>query len=136
MVGYVIISIVSGLLFGFMDVLIQGNPLAQKCFECYRPIAKTSINVPAGIVADLVYGFVMAGIFLLLYKSLPGATGLVKGVSFGLIAWFFRVVMHAVSQWMVFTVPMSTLLYVTVTGFGEMIVLGILYGVTLHPTAS
>lgn len=36
---------------------------------------------------------------------------------------------------MVFTISIGTLLCVIVTGFGEMIVLGILYGLTLHPTA-
>lgn len=33
MVRYVIIGVVSGLLFGIMDGLIQGNPVAQRLFE-------------------------------------------------------------------------------------------------------
>ena len=83
MIRYIIVSISGGVLFGIMDGLINANPLARKLFEVYKPIARKAINAPAGIVIDLVYGFVMAGVFLLLYKSLPGGSGLLKGISFG-----------------------------------------------------
>jgi len=72
-------------------------------------------------------------LFLLLYKSLPGETGLLKGLSFAGIAWFFRVVMSVVSSWMTFNVPVSTLGYSLVTGLVGMLVLGILFGLTLKP---
>jgi hypothetical protein len=135
MVRYVAVSIASGLLFGVLDGLIHGNPLAQKLLEVYRPIARTSINVPAGVAIDLVYGFVMAGVFLLLYSSLPGQAGFIKGLSFALLAWFFRVVMGTASQWMTFNVPPGTLLYTLATGLAEMLALGILYGLTLKPSS-
>jgi hypothetical protein len=131
MIRYIIVSLVSGILFGVMDGLINANPLAQKLFSVFKPIAKTSINAPAGIAIDLVYGFAMAGIFMLLYQSLPGQTGLLKGLSFALIAWFFRVLMQAASQWMMFNVPMGAVLYTIIAGLGEMLILGILYGLTL-----
>jgi hypothetical protein len=130
---YIIISIVSGILFGIMDGLINANPLAQRLYEVYKPIAKTTINVPAGIVIDLVYGFVMAGVFLLFYRSLPGETGLLKGISFAFLIWFFRVVMSVISGWMMFNIPIGALLYTLITGLGEMLILGILYGLTLKP---
>jgi hypothetical protein len=133
MIRYIIVSVVSGVLFGILDGVINANPLAQRLYEVYKPIARTSINPLAGIVIDLVYGFVMAGVFLLLYASLPGGTGLVKGVSFALLAWFFRVAMYAASQWVMFNVPIEALLYSLVTGLGEMLVLGVLYGLTLKP---
>ena len=133
MIQYIIVSVVGGILFGVMDGLINANPLAQKLYKVYKPIAKTSMNVPAGIVIDLVYGFVMAGIFLILYTSLPGELGLVKGISFAVLAWFFRVVMHVASQWMMFNVPIRALFYTLITGLCEMLVLGILYGLTLIP---
>jgi hypothetical protein len=133
MITYIIVSIVGGILFGVMDGLINANPLAQRLYKIYKPIAKTSMNAPAGIVIDLVYGFVMAGIFLILYTSLPGELGLVKGISFAFLAWFFRVVMHVASQWMMFNVPMRALLYTLLTGLCEMLILGILYGLTLVP---
>ena len=70
--GYLIVSIVSGILFAFLDGVINANPLAQRLYEVYKPIARTSLNPAAGMAIDLAYGFIMAGVFLLLYPSLPG----------------------------------------------------------------
>ena len=133
MTAYLIVSVASGILFGIMDGVINANPFAKKLFEVYKPIARASFNPVAGIVIDLVFGFVMAGVFLLLYASLPGESGLVKGVSFAILAWFFRVVMYTASQWVMFNVPGKTLFYTLVTGLGEMLILGLLYGLTLKP---
>ena len=133
MSGFIIVSIISGILFGLLDGLINANPLARKLYKVYEPIAKKSINPIAGIVIDLIYGFIMAGVFLLLYNSLPGASGMIKGVSYALLAWFFRVAMYVASQWMMFIVPVQTLLYSLAAGLGEMLILGILYGLTLKP---
>jgi len=133
MTNYIIFSIISGLLFGIMDGIINANPLAQKLYKVFTPIPRKSINPISGILIDLVYGFAMAGIFLLLYTSLPGASGILKGLCYALGVWFFRVVMQVAGQWMMFTVPVRTLAYTLVTGLGEMAVLGILYGLTLRP---
>jgi len=133
MVRYIIVSAISGVLFGILDAVVNANPLAQGLNAVYKPIARTSISPFAGTVIDLVYGFAMAGVFLLLYQSLPGEIGLVKGVSFALLAWFFRVVMSTASQWVMFSVPVKTLLYSLVTGLVEMLILGVLYGLTLKP---
>jgi hypothetical protein len=135
MIRYIVVSVVGGILFGVLDGVINANPLAQRLYQVYQPIAKLSIDPLAGIVIDLVYGFVMAGVFLLLYKSLPGETGLVKGISFALLVWFFRVVMYTASQWVMFIVPVEALLYSLATGLGEMLILGVLYGLTLKPAA-
>ncbi|MDD5067476.1 MAG: hypothetical protein PHF84_10580 [bacterium] len=131
MLRYIIVSIISGFLFGTMDGLINANPFAQKLFLFLKPVARTSVNVPAGIIIDLVYGFAMAGIFMTLYQALPGPAGPVKGISFGLIVWFFRVVMYTASQWMTTTMPVSAVLYILLSGLVEMVLLGMLYGVTL-----
>lgn len=133
MLQFIIISVVSGILFGLLDGVINANPLAQRLYKPYAPIAKTSLNPLAGIVIDLVFGFIMAGIFLLLYTSLPGEIGFLKGLSFAVMAWFFRVVMYVVSHWMMFTLPVRTLLYTLTTGLGEMLILGMLYGLALKP---
>jgi len=133
MTRYVIVSVVSGILFGILDAVINANPLAQRLYRVYEPLARTSINPLLGLGIDLVYGFVMAGVFLLLYASLPGETGLVKGVSFALLVWFFRVVMSVASQWVMFRVPGTALFYSLATGFGEMLILSILYGLALKP---
>ena len=131
MVRYLIVSIASGILFGALDGVVHANPLAQRLFQCYKPIARESVRAGAGITVDLAYGFLMAALFLLLYPSLPGSAVL-KGVSFGLIAWFFRVVMAVAGQWVMFRIPGWTLLYVLVSGLIEMVLLGLLYGLTLR----
>jgi hypothetical protein len=135
MTRYVIVSLVSGILFGILDGLINANPLAQRLYAVYKPIAKTSLNPIAGIAIDILFGFVMAGLFLVLYNSLPGEAGLVKGISFAFMVWFLRVVMYVAAQWMMFDVPVAALLYTLVTGLGEMLILGILYGLALKPSA-
>ena len=133
MIRYIIVSIISGVLFGTMDGLIHANPYAQKIFEVYKPIAKTSVNMGAGVLIDLFYGFMLAGIFLFLFKSLPGETGVVKGISFALLLWFLRVIMSVTSSWMMFKIPANALIYTLITGLGEMLILGIMFGLTLKP---
>ena len=133
MTSYIIVSVVSGILFGILDGLINANPIANKLFEVYKPIARTSVNFVAGMIIDLAYGFILAALFQLVYPSLPGEVGLVKGVSFALMVWFFRVVMSVASQWMMFKVPLKALLYTLLAGLGEMLILGILYGLALQP---
>jgi hypothetical protein len=133
MIGYVIVGVVSGILFGVMDGVINANPFARKLFEVYGPIAKTSVNAPAGIVIDLAYGFIMGFIFLLLYRALPTDSGLVKGIVFALVVWFFRVLMNVASTWMMYEVPVTTLAYTALAGLGEMLVVGIVYGLFLRP---
>ena len=44
MITYIIVSTISGVLFGVLDGLINANPFAQRLYEVYKPIAKTSLN--------------------------------------------------------------------------------------------
>ena len=101
--------------------------------ECYKPIAKTSVNIPAGIATDLFYGFVMCGIFLLLNNSLPSDNPIIKGMVYGLIIWFFRVLMSVLSTFMTLQVPVRTLVYILLTGLIEVLIIGIFYGLTIKP---
>jgi len=135
MIAYVIVSIASGLLFGILDGVINANPLARRLFQVYDPIARKSINPIAGMLIDLFFGFVMAGAFLILYTSLPGVNGWLKGLSFAALLWFFRVVMYVASQWIMFTVPLKTLVYLLLAGLVEAFALGSLYGLTLAGSA-
>jgi hypothetical protein len=98
-----------------------------------RPVMRTTSNVPAGIIIDLVYGFVLAGIFLFLYQSLPGNSGWVKGISFGFMIFLFRVLMQVASQWMMFDIPSGLLFYNLMSGLVEMLLLGIFFGFLLKP---
>ncbi len=131
MVRFIIISLISGILFAVLDGLINGNPLALKLMECYKPIAKPSVNISVGIAIDIFYGFVMCGIFLLIYNSLPSESPLIKGVIYGLIIWFFRVIMSVLSIYMTQQVPTKTLIYILLTGLAEMLIIGIFYGLTI-----
>lgn len=133
MLRYIVVSLASGILFGILDGIINANPLAQKLYAVYQPIARTSVNAMAGVAIDLVYGFVLAAVFLLLYASLPGQHGMVKGLAFAILVWFFRVAMQAASTWMMFNVPIPTIIYSLVAGLAEMLMLGLLYGLTLRP---
>jgi hypothetical protein len=133
MATYIVVSIVGGILFGILDGLINANPVAQRLYAVYKPIAKTSLNIVAGVAIDLAYGFILGTVFLLLYTSLPGEIGITKGLSFAILVWLFRVVMSVASTWMMCTVSARTLLYTLFVGLAEMLALGILYGLTLRP---
>jgi len=128
---YVLVSVGSGVLFGLLDGFLHANPLARKLYGVFEPIARTSVNVPAGLAIDLVYGFALAGGFLLLEASLPGGSGLIQGLVYGGLIWFARVAMQVMSQWMMFVVPAKALLYTLVTGLVEMAILGLIYGLVL-----
>jgi hypothetical protein len=121
------------LLFGILDGLINANPLAVRLYEVFKPLARTKVNMLAGMIIDLAYGFILAGLFLPLYACLPGTGGLLKGISFGVITWFLRVAMNVASQWMMYKVPGKALLYTLLAGLAEMLLLGVLYGLTLRP---
>jgi hypothetical protein len=133
MLRYFAISIICGVLFGVMDALINANPLGRKLNEAFKPIAKTSMNIAAGVIIDLAYGFALAIIFVVLFDSLPGIAGLLKGISFAILVWFFRVVMSTASNWMMYKVPGKTLLYNLLTGLVKMLVLGLICGAWLRP---
>jgi hypothetical protein len=128
---YIVVSIGSGLLLALLDGVLNGNPLAVRLKEVYKPIARTSINMVAGIIIDLIYGFILAGMFIHLFHCLPGQTGLVKGLSFAAGLWFLRVIMNAASEWMIFNVPLKTIFYSVAAGLLEMLALGVLYALTL-----
>jgi len=133
MLRFVVISLISGIIFATLDGFINANPLAQKLMDSYSPLAKTSINVPVGIIIDLIYGFVMCGIFLLFYNSLPSENPIIKGLVYGLIMWFFRVLMSVFSTYMTLKIPVKTLAYILVAGLFEMVIIGIFYGLTIKP---
>ena len=124
------VGLAAGLAFAVMDGLINANPVAQRLYAVYRPIARDSVNAPLGLTFDFVSGIVMAFLFVALGPALPGGW-VKKGMAFGLIAWFFRVAMGTASQAVMFRVPLSALLYGLLTGLAEMVALGLLYGALL-----
>jgi hypothetical protein len=87
-----VVGLAVGLLFAIMDGLINANPVGQRLYSVYKPMARKSVNAPLGLAFDLVSGIMMAFLFVALTPSLPGGW-ITKGIAFGLIAWFFRVAM-------------------------------------------
>ena len=132
MIQYVITAILTGILFGIMDGIINANPLAKKLLECYNPLLKHSINIPAGIIIDLIYGFVISGLFLFLLPIFPSNSKIIQGILFGTGIWFFRVLMNVISSWMMLNIPSKTLIYQLITGLFEMTFLGILNSLILN----
>lgn len=122
----------SGILFALLDGIINGNRISQRLMECYKPIAKTNINISIGFSIDMFFGFAMCAIFVLLYDSIPGETGFAKGIAYGFIIWFFRVFMSVFTIYMTQKVPIKTLAYMLITGFLEVQIIGIFYGLTLR----
>lgn len=133
MITFIGVAIGSGVLFAVLDGLLHANPLARRLYRAYDAVAKERANIPAGFAIDVAYGFAMAALFKTVYGCLPGEAGLLKGLCFAGIAWFFRVAMGVASEWMTRKVPPAALAYTLITGLGEMLLLGILYGLTLGP---
>jgi hypothetical protein len=131
MVTFLIAGLAAGLIFVLMDFVLNVNPLAMRLSEPFRPIARTRMPLAGAVIIDLLCGLAMAGIFLLLRPALPGGCILGVGISFGLVAWFFRVLMSALSQWVMFNVPRTTLLYSILAGLLEMVALGVFYALAL-----
>jgi len=129
-VGWV--GLVAGIAFAGLDALINANPLAQRLYAAYRPIMRASANAGLGMTLDLVFGIVMAILFVVLTPALPTAW-VARGMVFGLIAWFFRVAMGSASSAVMFQVPVTALLYTLATGLVEMVILGLIYGALLKP---
>lgn len=129
--NYLVVSLVAGLLFAVLDGLIHANPLARKLFEVYAPLARERLNLPVGVLVDLAYGFLLAALYLLVSPSLPGESGLIKGLAYGLGLWFLRVAMATVSQALMYKIPTKTLAYGLIAGLAEMLVLGALLGAFL-----
>lgn len=119
------VSLASGILFAFLDVLVNANPLAQRLLLPYAPIVKSSVNAPLGLLIDVILGFAMVFLFDLLSQSLPDKTRLQKGLSFGAVIWFFRVAMGAASQLVMFNILSATLVYLLFSGLVEMLILGL-----------
>jgi hypothetical protein len=129
-ITFLVIGLAGGILFALLDFIINVNPLARRLSEPYRPIARKQLPLIAAVLIDLLWGLAMAGIFLLLRPAYAAGGVLAAGVSFGLLAWFFRVLMGAVSQWVMFEIPAATLLYSVAAGLAEMTAIGLFYAMT------
>jgi hypothetical protein len=122
MLRQAIVGLVAGVAFLMLDGLLNVNPVAQRVYAVYRPIARSNVNAFAGCVVDLAYGLILVALFVTLRNSLPGSTSLGKGMSFGVMVWFLRVVMRVAGEWVMTTVPSSTHVYSLVAGLVQVLV--------------
>ena len=124
MLRQIVVGLIAGVAFLILDGLVNANPLAQRLHAAYQPIARPSVNALAGSAVDLAYGVILVAFFLTLRPSLPGRTSLLKGLSFGLMVWFLRVVMRVAGEWVTTTVPTSTHAYTLATGLVQVLLVG------------
>ncbi len=125
------VGVGAGLVFAILDGVLNANPLAQRLFAFYKPVAREAVRAPLGLAFDLISGVVMAGLFVLLAPALPGGP-VVKGLCFGAIAWFFRVAMGVAAQAVMLNAPGAALMYSLAAGLLEMSILGMMYGAALR----
>lgn len=131
MVRLLIVGVVAGVAFLVLDGVINANPMAQRLYAAYRPIARPSVNALAGSAVDLVYGVILTALFTLLRGSLPGGSNLAKAVSFGLIVWFFRVCMRVVGEWVITVVPAEAHAYTLAAGLVQTLVVAVIIALLL-----
>ena len=137
MLRQVLVGLVAGVAFLALDGLLNANPVAQRAYAAYQPIARPSVNALGGSALDITYGLILAALFVTLRSSLPGSTSLAKGASFGLMVWFLRVVMRVAGEWVMTTVPPSTHVYTLVAGLVQMLLVAGMIALLLpaQPTA-
>lgn len=123
-----ITGVFSGMLLILFDGIINGNSFARKILSVYNPIARESIRILPAILINFMYGFFFAFLYFNTVSFLPGNHFLLKGLCFGILIWTLRVLMPSLSHWIMFKIPIKTIIYTSVTGLFEMVVTGIFYG--------
>ena len=111
---FLVLDAALGMLGGWIGARLFGLPSTQP-----EGIAS---KMAAGLVFELVNGFLLAAIYALIYRCLPGA-GWIKGLSYGLLVWGLRVVMWAFSTYMMTDMSPIAISITVGTGLVEMLVI-------------
>lgn len=135
MLTYVLVSIGSGFILAFFDIVIYANPLGRKIYAPYKPIARDKVSPILLILTNIAFGFTLAGFYLIIYRVLPGPTGLFRALVFGFYVWLIRSLMSSMSQWTAFKIPANVHLYTILAGLIQISTLSIFYLITLDPIA-
>jgi len=93
-------------------------------YYSYLPIWQTPPNVIAGIVFDIINGFIVVGIFIIIKDGIP-KEGWKKGAYYGAIMGIFRVVMFTFTIVVLLNVPILIVMLNLIAGFVESLILGI-----------
>jgi len=121
----IINGIIVGFVFLILDMLFA--MITSPFFSPYSDLAiwKIPPNLAAGGVFDFINGFILVGVFMMIYNGIPG-TGWRKGLNYGIIVGLFRVVMMSFSVIVMYAVPIELVVISLISGFIEIIVLCIL----------
>jgi len=130
-----LVGLGAGFVFLVMDGLIHANPMAKKVYAVYISLARQSVNALAGSAIDLAYGIALTFLFSTLSPSLPGRSSMAKAMMFGLIVWFFRVVMNVAGEWVSTTVPPETHFYTLLTGLAQVLLVSAFIGWLVRPAS-
>jgi hypothetical protein len=113
---FLVLDAAMGMLGGLIGARLFGLPSTQ-------PEGIESKMI-AGLVFELINGFMLAVIYAVIHKCLPGA-GWVKGLSYGLLVWGLRVLMWAFSTYMMTAMSPIAISITVVTGFIEVLIIGV-----------
>lgn len=121
-------GVITSFLFLIFDMLIGIS--TSPIFSPYSdlPIWKTPPNILAGLVFDLINGFILVLVYGTIYKGIPGF-GWKKGLNYGVIVGLFRVVMMSFSMIVMYNVPLILVFTSLITGFIEIVLLCIILAV-------
>ena len=121
----IICSIIIGIIFIFLDILLAIILFPINSAYMDLPIWKNPPNIIAGMIFDIINGFIVVLIYNLIKESIPFESWK-KGTIYGIIMGLFRVAMMAFTTIVIYNVPIVLVIANLVSGFIEIIVLGIL----------
>lgn len=140
---YIFVIIWSVFLVIFMeDVLIakllsDAIPFFESHEKALKPFETRDVTEVIAVGILVFKLFIMSGLFILLYPSLWGNSGVVKGLFYGSMLWFFLVVMpftHPKS--LKYDISIGGILYIFFLFLVMFLLLGLLYGLILKPLSA
>ena len=118
-------SIIVGLFFILLDMILAIAFFPINSAYMGLPIWKSPPNIVAGIIFDIINGFIIVFVYNLVKESIPYESWK-KGTIYGIIMGLFRVVMMAFTTIVIYNVPIFLVVANLIGGFIEIIALGIL----------
>ena len=122
---FLIAGIVASVLFLVLDAVLgmAGGLIGTRLFGL--PAGQPDeAKMMTGLAFELINGFMLTTVYTVIHPSLPGR-GLRKGVSYGMIVWGLRVVMWALSTYMMTDMAPASIAISVVTGLIEVLILGL-----------
>ena len=121
-------GIVTSVLFILFDMLIAIS--TSPVYSPYSELAiwKTPPNISAGLIFDLINGFILVAVYTVIYNGIPGE-GWQKGLNYGIIVGLFRVVMTSFSTIVMYNIPLILVITSLITGYIEIVILCVILAV-------